>query len=245
MAGYRRVWTEMGGLGFGLLVTLDFSRLCFQLRPLVVVTAVCVCAATSCFVVVEGARLVWGESDQGEQSVLGVAIWVRAFRAAGGASGRGRRGRREERTTSARGVRAVAAACVGRKLSALGRNTHPLFRCALVFMFFLFSFLLSAFSYSVVLVISRLRIWITESMLHFAVVGISERDRANVCGEVFFATVCVFECGMVAEVVDSGSTARNAIRLSFSYVRWDMCCRYGGTRIDVAEQALLLRTEVV
>ena len=82
-------------------------------------------------------------------------------------------------------------------------------------------------------------------MLHFAVRRNCERDRANVLRGSLFCYVCVFECGMVAEVVDSGSTARDAIRLSFSFVRWDICCRYGGTRIDVAEQALLLRNQVV
>jgi hypothetical protein len=140
---------------------------------------------------------VWEASDQGEQLVLGVpSIGARIScdekskraREAGRAS---RRGRREERLTSSQGVGAVAAACVERKLSALGTTTHPLFRCGLVFFFSLFSFIFTAFSSSIVLIIYRLRVWITESMLHFAVLGISERDRESLCGEVFFASVCV------------------------------------------------------
>lgn len=189
MAGYRRVWTGMGGLGFGACSSLTSSPACVFSCTRSLSSLPCV------FALLQHVSSFLRERDWCGKRAIRVSNWywvclplVRAFRAAGRASGRGRR---EERLTSSQGVGAVAAACVERKLSALGTNTHPLFRCGLVFFFSLFSFIFTAFSSSVVLIIYRLRVWITESMLHFAVLGISERDRESVCGEVFFASVCV------------------------------------------------------
>ena len=123
MAGYRRVWTEKGRPRVSHCSSLSTSPASVFAAPGFVSSLPCVCALLHHVLsLLRELRLVWGESDQGEESVLGVAIWVRAFGAAGGQA--------DEETEGAGGAydigaRSTSGRCSLRGAEAVGaRQKH-------------------------------------------------------------------------------------------------------------------------